>query len=69
MYRVMLHNDTMNKREYVVAVIMRVVKSLSVDDAVNIMQARARLRALQPAARRPPPAAHSVRCSRQAAHA
>ena len=36
-YRVMLHNDSFNKREYVVAVIMRVIKSLSVDDAVNVM--------------------------------
>lgn len=38
-YRVMLHNDTFNKREYVVAVLLRIIKSITVDDAVNVMQA------------------------------
>ncbi|KAK9804136.1 hypothetical protein WJX73_003572 [Symbiochloris irregularis] len=37
-YRVMLHNDTFNKREYVVQVLLKVVKSITVDDAVNVMQ-------------------------------
>lgn len=38
MYRVMLHNDTVNRREYVVRVLMKVVDGLTVDDAVNVMQ-------------------------------
>ncbi|KAL3144030.1 hypothetical protein ABBQ32_003834 [Trebouxia sp. C0010 RCD-2024] len=38
MYRVMLHNDTFNRREYVVRVLMKVVDGLTVDDAVNVMQ-------------------------------
>lgn len=37
-YRVMLHNDTFNKREYVVQVLLKVVKVITVDDAVNVMQ-------------------------------
>lgn len=36
-YRVMLHNDDVNKREYVVSVLMKVVEGLTVDDAVNVM--------------------------------
>ncbi|KAL0028894.1 hypothetical protein WJX77_003570 [Trebouxia sp. C0004] len=38
MYRVMLHNDSSNRREYVVRVLMKVVDGLTVDDAVNVMQ-------------------------------
>lgn len=37
-YRVMLHNDNYNKREYVVQVLMKVIPGMSVDNAVNIMQ-------------------------------
>ena len=36
-YEVMLHNDSFNKREYVVQVLLKVVKSITVDDAVNVM--------------------------------
>lgn len=34
----MLHNDAVNRREYVVRVLLKVIKALSVDDAVNAMQ-------------------------------
>ncbi len=37
MYRVMLHNDNTNRREYVVKVLMKIVEGLTVDDAVNVM--------------------------------
>lgn len=37
-YRVMLHNDNFNKREYVVQVLMKVIPGMRVDIAVNIMQ-------------------------------
>lgn len=37
-YKVMLHNDNYNRREYVVKVLMKVVDSITVDDAVNVMQ-------------------------------
>eukprot|EP00249_Psilotum_nudum_P009187 c21765_g1_i2 orf=378-854(-) len=37
-YRVMLHNDNYNKREYVVQVLMKVIPGMTVDSAVNIMQ-------------------------------
>lgn len=37
-YRVMLHNDNFNKREYVVRVLLKVIDELTVDDAVNVMQ-------------------------------
>ncbi|KAK3008824.1 hypothetical protein RJ639_014398 [Escallonia herrerae] len=37
-YRVMLHNDNYNKREYVVQVLMKVIPGMTVDTAVNIMQ-------------------------------
>ncbi|GAQ82212.1 Clp protease adaptor containing protein [Klebsormidium nitens] len=37
-YRVMLHNDNFNKREYVVQVLMKCIPEMTVDIAVNIMQ-------------------------------
>lgn len=37
-YRVMLHNDSFNRREYVVSVILKVVDGYTVDEAVNVMQ-------------------------------
>ncbi|XP_022954871.1 ATP-dependent Clp protease adapter protein CLPS1, chloroplastic-like [Cucurbita pepo subsp. pepo] len=37
-YRVLLHNDNHNKREYVVQVLMKVIPGMTVDNAVNIMQ-------------------------------
>lgn len=37
LYRVLLHNDSMNKREYVVKVLLKVVDGLTVDDAMHIM--------------------------------
>lgn len=37
-YRVILHNDNFNKREYVVQVLMKVIPGMTVDNAVNIMQ-------------------------------
>ncbi|CAK9865682.1 unnamed protein product [Sphagnum jensenii] len=37
-YRVMLHNDNFNKREYVVQVLMKVIPGMTVDIAVNVMQ-------------------------------
>ena len=39
-YRVLLHNDDTNKREYVVSVLMKVVDGLGVDEAVNVMNVR-----------------------------
>lgn len=38
MYRVMLHNDNFNRREYVVQVLMKIVDGMTVDIAVNVMQ-------------------------------
>lgn len=38
MYRVMLHNDDVNRREYVVQVLLKVIDGMTVDDAVNVMQ-------------------------------
>ncbi|KAK9809072.1 hypothetical protein WJX72_008894 [[Myrmecia] bisecta] len=38
MYRVMLHNDNFNRREYVVQVLMKVVDGLTMEDAINVMQ-------------------------------
>ena len=38
-YRVLLHNDNYNKREYVVRVLLKVVDGFTVDEAVNCMQA------------------------------
>ncbi|KAE8124962.1 hypothetical protein FH972_019801 [Carpinus fangiana] len=37
-YRVLLHNDNFNKREYVVQVLMKVIPAMTLDNAVNIMQ-------------------------------
>ena len=37
-YRVMLHNDSFNRREYVVSVLLKVVDGLAMDEAVNVMQ-------------------------------
>ena len=37
LYRVLLHNDNSNKREYVVKVLLKVVDGMTVDDAVNVM--------------------------------
>ncbi|KAK6921136.1 Adaptor protein ClpS, core, partial [Dillenia turbinata] len=37
-YRVLLHNDSYNKREYVVQVLMKVIPGMTLDNAVNIMQ-------------------------------
>ncbi|CAK9147783.1 unnamed protein product [Ilex paraguariensis] len=37
-YRVLLHNDNYNKREYVVQVLMKVIPGMTIDNAVNIMQ-------------------------------
>ncbi|XP_057735271.1 ATP-dependent Clp protease adapter protein CLPS1, chloroplastic [Arachis stenosperma] len=37
-YRVILHNDNFNKREYVVQVLMKVIPGMTIDNAVNIMQ-------------------------------
>eukprot|EP00958_Prasinococcus_capsulatus_P028445 scaffold6740_cov350-Prasinococcus_capsulatus_cf.AAC.1 len=34
----MLHNDDVNRREYVVQVLLKVIDGLTVDDAVNVMQ-------------------------------
>nr|KAJ0211739.1 hypothetical protein LSAT_V11C400213000 [Lactuca sativa] len=36
-YRVMLHNDDYNKREYVVQMLMKFIPGMTVDNAVNIM--------------------------------
>lgn len=37
-YKVMLHNDNYNRREYVVKVLLKVINHLGVDDAVVAMQ-------------------------------
>lgn len=37
-YRVLLHNDNYNRREYVVQVLLKVVEGYTVEDAVNVMQ-------------------------------
>jgi hypothetical protein len=39
-YRVMLHNDNFNRREYVVQVLLKIIAGLTVDDAVNVMNVR-----------------------------
>jgi ATP-dependent Clp protease adaptor protein ClpS len=37
-YKVMLHNDNYNRREYVVKILLKTIEGLTVDDAVNVMQ-------------------------------
>lgn len=37
-YKVLLHNDNHNSREYVVRVLVKVVDCLSLDEAVSVMQ-------------------------------
>eukprot|EP00238_Polyblepharides_amylifera_P010650 CAMPEP_0196579468 /NCGR_PEP_ID=MMETSP1081-20130531/22018_1 /TAXON_ID=36882 /ORGANISM="Pyramimonas amylifera, Strain CCMP720" /LENGTH=130 /DNA_ID=CAMNT_0041899071 /DNA_START=269 /DNA_END=662 /DNA_ORIENTATION=- len=37
-YRVLLHNDDFNKREYVVQVLLKIIPGMTVDIAVNVMQ-------------------------------
>lgn len=39
-YRVMLHNDDFNRREYVVKVLLKVLDNFTMEDAINCMQAR-----------------------------
>jgi hypothetical protein len=39
-YKVLLHNDNYNRREYVVKVLLKIVEGMTVDDAVNVMQVR-----------------------------
>lgn len=36
-YRVLLHNDNVNRRDYVVKVLLKVIDGMSPDQAVNIM--------------------------------
>jgi ATP-dependent Clp protease adaptor protein ClpS len=38
MYRVLLHNDNMNRREYVVQALMKVVDGMTLEDAISVMQ-------------------------------
>lgn len=40
-YRVMLHNDDFNRREYVVKVLLKVLDNFTMEDAINCMQVRA----------------------------
>ncbi|WPT13254.1 ATP-dependent Clp protease adapter protein CLPS1 [Picochlorum sp. SENEW3] len=37
-FKVLLHNDDYNKREYVVQVLLKVVEGYTVEDALNVMQ-------------------------------
>ncbi len=37
-YKVMLHNDNYNRREYVVKVLLKTVEGISMNDAVTVMQ-------------------------------
>ena len=56
-YRLLLHNDDFNVREYVVQVLLKVVPVISIDIAVSVMvrrPPRARPRWAGPA--QPPPA-------------
>jgi ATP-dependent Clp protease adaptor protein ClpS len=41
MYKLLLHNDNNNRREYVVKVLLKVVDGLTMDDAINVMQVSA----------------------------
>ena len=36
-YKVLLHNDNYNRREYVVKILLKIVEGMTVDDAVNVM--------------------------------
>jgi ATP-dependent Clp protease adaptor protein ClpS len=38
MYRVLLHNDNMNRREYVVQALMKVIDGMTLEDAIAVMQ-------------------------------
>lgn len=38
LYRVLLHNDNSNRREYVVKILLKVIDGMTVDNAVGIMQ-------------------------------
>lgn len=61
-YRVLLHNDDTNKREYVVSVLMKVVDGLGVDEAVNVMNVREEGREGREGGRRlSPPSVHLSR--------
>ena len=37
-YKLFLHNDNYNKREYVVKVLLKIVDTITIDDAVVVMQ-------------------------------
>jgi hypothetical protein len=37
-YKVLLHNDNYNRREYVVKILLKIIEGMTVDDAVNVMQ-------------------------------
>lgn len=38
LYRVMLHNDNTNRREYVVQTLLKVVDGMTMDAAIEVMQ-------------------------------
>lgn len=38
LYRVLLHNDNMNRREYVVQALIKVVDGMTMEDAIQVMQ-------------------------------
>lgn len=46
-YRVMLHNDDFNRREYVVKVLLKVIDNFTMEDAINCMQVSILLWCLQ----------------------
>jgi hypothetical protein len=37
-YRVLLHNDDFNRREYVVKVLLKVIDNFTMEEAINCMQ-------------------------------